>query len=68
MEIGPLYGYFPNGSKTHILVMLHHAEAAEVVFKGIGIVILTEGEFYLSRAIGASSFCINTSQEKWNVG
>ena len=25
-ELGPLYGYFPNGSKTHILTKPEHAD------------------------------------------
>ena len=56
VEIGPLYGYFPNGSKTHILAKSHHAEAAKEIFKGTGIVISTEGERYLGGAVGTSSF------------
>ena len=56
MEIGPLYGYFPNGSKTHVLAKSHHAEAAKEIFEGTGIVISTEGERYLGGAVGTSSF------------
>ena len=37
MEIGPLYGYVPNGPKTH-------AEEAKKIFKGTEIVISTEGD------------------------
>ena len=37
VEIGPLYGYFPNGSKTHILAKPQHAEAAREIFKDTGI-------------------------------
>ena len=30
VEVGPLYGYFPNGSKTHVLAKPLHVEAARV--------------------------------------
>ena len=33
-EIGPLYGYYPNGAKTHILAKPEHTEAAKEIFKG----------------------------------
>ena len=55
-EIGPLYGYFPNGSKTHVLTKPHHAETAKEIFKGTGITISIEGERYLGGAIGTASF------------
>ena len=57
-EIGPLYGYYPNGSKTHmhVLVKSQHSEAANEIFEGTGISISTEGECYLSRAMGTASF------------
>ena len=50
-EIGPLYGYFPNGSKTHLLVKPDAIERARVLFKGKGINISTEGKRYLGGAI-----------------
>ena len=56
VEIGPLYGYFPNSSKTHVLAKTQHVEAAKEIFKGTGIVILTEGERYPGGALGTSPF------------
>ena len=55
-EIGPLYGYYPNGSKTHVLVKSQHSEAANEIFEGTGIPISTEGECYLGGAMGTASF------------
>ena len=55
-EVGPMYGYFSNSSKTHVLAKPHHVEAAKEVFKGTGIVISTEGERYLGGVVGTSSF------------
>ena len=56
VEVSPLYGYFPNGSKTHVLAKSNHVEAAKEIFKGTGVVISTEGERYLGGAVGKSSF------------
>ena len=56
VEIGPLYGYFPNSSKTHVLAKPQYAEAAREIFKDTGIVISTEGERYLGGAVGSFSF------------
>ena len=55
-EVGPMYGYSPNASKTHILVKPHLAEAAREVFRGTDITISSEGERYLGSAVGTSSF------------
>ena len=35
VEIGPLYGYFPNGSKTHVLAKPNHIEAAKRYSKAL---------------------------------
>ena len=68
VAIGPQYGYFPNGSKTHVLAKPHHVEAAKEMFEGTGIVISTEGERYLGGTIGTSSFIRCYVKEKWNAG
>ena len=31
--VGPLYGYFHNGSKTHVLTKLQHPQAVKEIFK-----------------------------------
>ena len=64
VEIGPQYGYFPNGSKTNVLAKPQHAEAAKELFKGTEIVILTEGKNYLGGAIGTSPFIRQFVQNK----
>ena len=66
VEIGPLYGYFPNGSKTHVLAKPHHVEAAKEIFSDTGIVISTEGERYLGGAVGTSSFVRQHVERKVN--
>ena len=57
VEIGPLYGYFPNGSSQHV-------EAAREIFKDTGIIITTEGERYLEGAIGSPSFVRQLVEQK----
>ena len=64
VEIGPLYGYFPNGSKTHVRAKPQYAEAAKEIFKDTGIVISTEGERYLRGAVGSFSFVRQLVQRK----
>ena len=66
VEIGPLYGYFPNGSKTHVLAKPHHVEAAKEIFSGTGIVISTERERYLGGAVVTSSFVHQHVERKVN--
>lgn len=45
-ETGLLYGYYPNGKKTHIHAKPEHAEAAMKIFDGTGINVSTVGERY----------------------
>ena len=64
-EIDPLYGYYPNGSKTHVfLVKSQHSEAANEIFEGTWISISTEGERYLGGAMGTASFYGNMWRER----
>ena len=55
-DIGPQYGYFPNASKTTLLVKLDSEQAATDVFGSTGIAIRTGGVRYLGGAVGLSSF------------
>ena len=55
-EIGPLYGYSPNGSKTHVLAKSQHIEAAREIFKDTGIFVSIELERYLGGAMDTISF------------
>ena len=67
-EIGPLYGYFPNGSKTHLLVKPDAVERARALFKDTGINICTEGKRYLGGAIGGTPFLnqfANRKVQEW---
>ena len=66
--IGPNYDYFPNESKTFIVVKPELVETANEIFKGTGINISTEGRRYLGGAIGITSFrnqLIDQKVRKW---
>ena len=43
-EIGPLYGYFPNDAKTHILAKAQHVNKAREVFGDTAMTISEEGK------------------------
>ena len=43
-QIGPEYGYFPNASKTWLIVKERNFEQAEQMFQGTGVVITPEGK------------------------
>ena len=55
-EVEPLYGYYPNSSKTHILTKPDHTESAKDTFKDTDITVSTDGKGYLGVAIGSTSF------------
>ena len=64
VEIGPLYGYFSNIFKTHVLAKPQYAEAARKIFKDTGMVISTEGERYLGGAVRSFSFVRQPVEQK----
>ena len=49
---GPGFGYFPNASKTKMIVKAEYIEKATEMFEGSGIEITTEGQKILGAAIG----------------
>ena len=63
-ELGPLYGYFPNGSKTHLLTKPEHADTAREVFQGTEITISAEGRRYLGGAMGTTPFMLQFVERK----
>ena len=56
LRLGPLYGYFPNSSKTKLLVKTEFLSRAEDVFGDTGVQICTDGGKYLGGAIGRDDF------------
>ena len=63
-EIGPLYGYFPNSAKTHILVKSQHIDKAKEIFKDTAIRVSEEGKQYLGGAMGTTTFVQQFVQRK----
>lgn len=63
-ELGPMYGYFPNGNKTHILAKLQHLNRAKEIFKDTPITISAEGKTYLGGAMGTNVFAELHVKEK----
>jgi hypothetical protein len=51
-EIGPEYGYFPEFTKSILIVPEHNLERAKIAFDGLGFKITTPGGCYLGGFIG----------------
>ena len=64
LEIGPDYGYYPNASKTWLIVKEHKHSEAVPVFEGTEIVITTVGKRHLGAAIGTRSFIEKYAEHK----
>ena len=54
---GPGYGYFPNASKTVLLVKPENANRARELFADTGIPVSSSGSRYLGGALGEDDFC-----------
>ena len=65
-ERGPGYGYYPNGSKSVLLVKEQFVEEARELFAGTGVIITTEGVRYLGSPIGTDEFKNNFASKKIN--
>ena len=55
-EIGPHYGYYPNASKTYLIVKPEYVNAAKSQFEGTGVIVTTDGKRHLGAAIGSLEF------------
>ena len=56
VEHGPDYGYYPNASKTWIVVKEDKVDAAVAAFQGTKVNITIEGKRQLGAALGTRSF------------
>ena len=56
VELGAFYGYFPNASKSWLIVRPELLDNARSLFADLGIQITTEGRRYLGGAIGSPEF------------
>ena len=55
-NIGPHFGYFPQPTKSWLIVKENHYEEAKAVFEGTNIQISKTGERHLGAVIGSKSF------------
>ena len=58
------FGYFPNASKTHLMIKEQFVEKARALFASTGISITTQGKRHLGAAIGSNSFHEEHVEEK----
>ena len=63
-NIGPDYGYFPNASKTWLIVKEGYKNEAASLFEGTQVAITEEGKKYLGSAIGKQTFIESYVQQK----
>ena len=63
-QIGPEYGYFPNASKTWLIVKENNHEQAKLMFQGTEVVITYKGKRHLGSAIRSCSFVECYVEEK----
>ena len=56
VEVGPPLGYFPEATKTWLVVKPHLEQKAQNIFDGTGVKITTEGKKYL----GSPSYKLST--------
>ena len=65
---GPCFGYYPNPSKTVLMVGEEYVEKAKIAFRGTGITISTHGSRHLGAALGSLHFieeCVDTKVKGW---
>ena len=62
--LGPRYGYFPNGTKSWLVVKEDAVDTVREVFDGTDIHITTEGHRYLGGVIGSEAFEQQFLQQK----
>ena len=64
--MGPKFGYFPEGSKSWIIVRENAKECAQTIFDNTEIKITTDGQRHLGAVIGTANFKQNYMKEKIN--
>ena len=65
-RLGPKFGYFPEGSKSWIIVRENAKERAQTIFDNTKIKITTDGQGHLGAVIGTANFKQNYMKEKIN--
>ena len=65
-RLGPKFGYFPEGSKSWIIVRENAKERAQTIFDNTKLKIITDGQRHLGAVIGTANFKQNYMKEKIN--
>ena len=65
-RLGPKFVYFPEGSKSWIIVRENAKERAQTIFDNTKIKITTDGQGHLGAVIGTANFKQNYMKEKIN--
>ena len=63
-ELGPDYGYFPNATKTCLVVKEEYLEEAKQLFQETGVSITADGKRHLGAAISTPHFAAGYVQQK----
>ena len=63
-ELGPGFGYFPEATKSWIIVKEQYEDLAKEVFGGTGVKITNEGKRHLGAVIGSNSYRTSYVEEK----
>ena len=63
-DLGSLYGYSPNASKTWLIVKRAYFSDAQRLFEGTGVQVTVEGKRHLGAALGSHSFTEQYDSEK----
>ena len=67
-EQGPLFGYYPNASKTYIVVKEEYETSAIQAFADTGIHVTSQGKRHLGAAVGSKTFTeeyVNGKVQAW---
>ena len=64
VQLGPKYGYYPNATKTWLIVKEGHLEEARTIFEGTGVAITAEGKRHLGAVIGTPTFVESYVRQK----
>ena len=64
VELGPKYGYFPNATKSYLIVKPEKRNKANKIFRDTNIIICQTGKRYLGGALGCDEFTRDYLGEK----
>ena len=66
IERGPTYGYFPEPTKSVVVVASKYGEIAKSTFQNMGVKVVT-GHRFLGGVVGEMEYCVKFAREKVDV-